>query len=849
VLPGLSSKYESLREDAAWNDEGPGAPHAPACRPAQEGMVDVHARFLQAYGVSPAGWYAVEGAREPEVKVTTCDIELVATAPRFVPIDRTLDAPYLSMAYDIETLTLDPSADKVIQIGVVFARAGVVDRHLVALGRVAPIPDVTVHECECEADVLRAFRALVVSRDPDVVLAYNGVTFDANFLNERAQAGRAHTTRVDEFFYLSRFAYQPARFREVPLRLQGQDMLLRIFDLPGRTTIDPYVKFRRELNEPSYKLDYFAKKFCGTQKDDMDYREIPVLQRGSDADRARLGAYCVQDCVLLHDLDRARSITTGVLRFAKTFGIVPEWVYFRGQQVRFVSMLLRNARTLEAEPLLLNRPDAGFSGEFDNGYAGATVNEPRAGWYGRPVGCWDWHALYPTVMIDANLCPSTCVSVLPDFRRVAAALPPEDVRVYEVSASLTTAFVTARKKVGITPQILLGLLAQRKLAKERKAACLARADDASLPEAERESARLEAAVHDAEQLAVKTGANSMYGAYGAREAGKYPCMAVSATVTHIGRQAMVIKKEVLAQRYGADVVVVYGDTDSVMLTFNSVATDDECLQRGFEVEAVINEAFRARGFKHMHIEFEKWWNPYLLFRKKRYAGKKFEPDGATKFKSKGYDFKGIENQRRDALPFLCRVQTDVLRVLLDSGDAQAAMGVFAEHMRVFQRGEVPIAELTMKKALSSKVVDRTDTVAHARVNALRRQREPGSEEGVGGYVSYVFVRGAKGAKATELADDPEYVARNNVPLNLMHYFQHAVREPISKIFAFFPAVRYADLCDAITRQLTAQRLDLDTSSLRDMLTARPAGEAPPPPRAANAVRIPLPPATKRGRRK
>ena len=43
----------------------------------------------------------------------------------------------------------------------------------------------------------------------------------------------------------------------------------------------------------------------------------------------------------------------GILEFAAVFGVVPEWVYFRGQQVRYVSQLLKKVRVVEAVPQLL----------------------------------------------------------------------------------------------------------------------------------------------------------------------------------------------------------------------------------------------------------------------------------------------------------------------------------------------------------------------------------------------------------------------------------------------------------------------------------------------------------------
>ena len=730
--------------------------------------------------------------------------------------DRDLAAPYVQLFYDIETLGLDPLVSTCIQASLVFVRSGVRDRHLVAVGSVAPIPNVTVHACENEAALLRRIRRLVVQHDPDFVVAYNGVNFDNRYLAVRAE--RALDGKpVPEFWMLSRYAARPTRLRELRLQSGGMgDNLLRYFDMPGRVTLDWFIKLKRDLtSEPVYTLNHFARKFCGAQKDDMDYRDIPKLQAGSAEDRARLGKYCVVDSELLADLDDARAMTVEILQFSAVFGVLPEWIYFRGQQVRFVAVLLDKARTAEAVPLLLNRPDGGFFGEGNASFDGATVNEPKRGFYRTPVLVADWMSLYPSIMVAHNLCHSTHVLDPAHFAHPG-------VVEHRVGDGFVTRFVSAATHKGILPRILEELHAERKAAKRRVKECLVAAADVAQPDEARARSLALSKVFDGRQLALKVSMNSVYGATGATDTGKYPDLAVSATVTFQGREAMVIKKRILPERFpGVD--VVYGDTDSVMLTFDDVTDMAAAGRRGPEVAAFVTEHFAALGYPQMVLEFEKAYLPYLLEGKKRYAGLKHEPDDAGGMVCKGVDCKGIETERRDTMPFTKEVMRGCLDLLLQRCDERAALAFFQERMRGFVDGKVPFDQFVMRKNLSAKVAGKTGTIAHARVNALRAAREPGSEAAAGEQVEYVIVKGHKRDKTTQLAEDAAFARQNGLKLNLLWYFEHTIEEPVRKLFDVFPGLNYKGVCARLRAELDGQRLGIGTS-LRDLLTKR---KAPP----------------------
>lgn len=88
---------------------------------------------------------------------------------------------------------------------------------------------------------------------------------------------------------------------------------------------------------------------------------------------------------------------------ARVTGIPFNDVLTRGQQIRVISQLYRNAK------------DKGYlipamrSEGTDEQYEGATVIEPSKGYYDTPIATLDFASLYPSIMMAHNLCYTTLV--------------------------------------------------------------------------------------------------------------------------------------------------------------------------------------------------------------------------------------------------------------------------------------------------------------------------------------------------------------------------------------------------------------------------------------------------------
>lgn len=112
-------------------------------------------------------------------------------------------------------------------------------------------------------------------------------------------------------------------------------------------------------------------------------------------------------------------------------------------------------------------------------------------------------------------------------------------------------------------------------------------------------------VLDGRQLALKISANSVYGFTGA-QVGKLPCLEISGSVTAYGRTMIELCKQEVETKYTIengyenDAVVIYGDTDSVMIKFG-VKSLEKSMELGREAAEYVSSKF----IDPIKLEFEK----------------------------------------------------------------------------------------------------------------------------------------------------------------------------------------------------------------------------------------------------
>ena len=451
-------------------------------------------------------------------------------------------APIVTLSFDIECegrphIFPDPQFDPVVQIACVATAQGrdePLDRIVFALKSVAPLGNgARLVYFDSEHDLLGAFYVYVGDLDPDVLTGYNIINFDVPYLVERAQA-----LGITRFPFLGRIRGERTTIRAITSgsKQTGIRETKRI-KYGGRVYLDMLPLIQRDYKLSAYSLNAVAAHFLGDQKEDVHHTEISTLQQTSAETRRRLALYCLKDADLPCQLIRALFTIEATVGHARVNGVLLNTFLACGQQVRVMSLIMRKARLCD----VILPTVAASAAVAEGGFEGATVLEPKCGFYKMPVATLDFASLYPSIMMAHNLDYMTLVR-----KDQLHRLDPSQ---YTVSPS-GAAFVKAHVHKGLLPQILQELGARRTQAKR------ALKEEKAKPAHLRNKARV--AELDKRQLALKVSANSCYGFTGAT-VGQLPCLDISRSVTAFGREGIeTTRTAVMAHYPGSE--VIYGDS-------------------------------------------------------------------------------------------------------------------------------------------------------------------------------------------------------------------------------------------------------------------------------------------------
>jgi DNA polymerase elongation subunit (family B) len=749
-----------LSREAAAGRRAPTPPPTSAALAPQHTRATLDSLFFVESGLRPCGWVRVDGRRAtaPAQRATLCDVELLAPLAALTPLQCDALAPLRVLSFDIETVnrkgamsrraqqTALPDEHVVCQISLCMhvlgegedvkeegdagaatgrvdeaARRGAPRRTLLCLRGCAPIAGVDVQVFQSEVTLLHALRRYVVAEDPDVVASYNGFQFDWPYLLTRADGGARGRPACASLAFMGRARFQ--RVRAVVNRGVRSDTYQ---DMPGRVNVDVLPWYRARHNEPSYALKEVARKELGDTKNDMPYWRITPCFDGDDDDRAELGAYCVHDAELVRDLVRRKQVLEADMAQAHLSCVMPERLHTHGQTVRVLGQMMVATADVADRPFVWNEVD--MAGPAPGKYQGAFVLQPQTGFHDAPVDVLDFASLYPSIMIDHNLCASTLVNKRDQQRPGVVVYRVSEAEVYGYSTRVT----------GLVPTLLRRLLDARRSIKARRKAVAkdledceqrlrrlstaeaapanagdANAGDANAGDANEGNAdaltrkmaalRLEAANLSMQEKAVKVSQNSVYGFFGQKSEAR----AVASTTTAIGREMLTetidwMKANVHLVRLPSGrpvgaLSVVYGDTDSVFITMEGATTVEDAAAAGKELAARRTQAYREEGYTVKELEFEKCYFPYLILEKKRYVGVKYDHNERGEVVSRGVSYSGGAEKKRDYCRFVQNTYMEMMRRLMEDRDPKGAVAAVKERIGALLDGKVPMEELVMTR--------------------------------------------------------------------------------------------------------------------------------------------------------
>lgn len=678
-------------------------------------------------------------------------IRTTTTTPDHVSIDeivaisleeRNIMAPLKVLSFDIECICSDnfggfPTAlkDPIIQIGnVMTTDFNHMEKTMFMLNTSEPIDDGTkIFSFNDERSMLVAWSKYVYDSDPDIFTGFFIAGFDFDYILDRMSKLGVDDAR--------KFGRRHENVTSYKAGQQGskQTGVLKISKINcfGRIVFDMHGYMFRNYKLRSYSLNAISEDFLNERKEDVDYAQIKPLFEGTSNDRKRLVVYCIKDAVLPLRLMENTKALVKTISLSRVCHVPIEYILQRGQQIRMLALI---GHAIQCTKYIW--PD-GIVCDAD-GYTGATVLEPIVGFHNKPIVTLDYASLYPSIIIAHNLCYTTFV-------------PGNNNNNTEnddhVSSPLGHVFVKSTCKRGILPQICERLLTERAAVRKRM---------------KKITDKCEYEIYDGLQNAIKITTNSIYGFTGALKFGKLPCREISSSVTAYGRNMLLQTCNYIKEHY-PHAVVVYGDTDSVMVDFKLENVKD-ALCAGKVAAQQISTIFPAA----IRLEFEKVYFPFLLLAKKRYTGVYW----TNAEKHDRIDYKGVEIVRRDNCRLVGRIMKESIHLLLLHGDLHGIEKLLFQTIRNIVTDNCDVSELIISKSYSKE----NYTVIGPHVAVARRLAaiDPNNAPKVGDRVPYLIIQHPSKRVSDRAVHPMEYIDKK---LNIDHeYYIGQLRNSVNRLF-------------------------------------------------------------------
>lgn len=542
---------------------------------------------------------------------------------------------------------------------------------------------------------------------------------------------------------------------------------------PGLISLDYCTVIKRDTRVRPYdfKLQTIGEFYGLGGKSDMPYSEIHQAANGSSESRGRLVEYCARNVELTRLIGKKIGAFTKTVARCRVKRILPRDDLYRGtsfvnsrkvQEYIKGEYLMMSWRETYVDgvkskrlPDCMRAIDGYVEKVHEQGYSGGFVREPVVGRY-RNVGTLDFASLYPSIIRTYNMCRSTQL-------RNATDLPADRVWVSDLG------FAYAQNREGVIPRIMSDMVDERN--KVRKQA-----------ETETDPDVLEQ--YDALQTEYKVLANGLYGLMGADTSGLVQKAIAASTCARgavLAKKACELISEHAKFKHVFELLVVYGDTDSLMIDFPKSGGDEETLAWLLEVAHYINVESGILGTKGILKMAVEDVGPMLLTAKKQYC--KYAR-GVERNTLKPPKIKICGMDTRSKTPHVRMAQRKMFEASLRDG-----LDVRDMYVRAIQDvalGLVPAREL-LHTAQLNKPTEEYENQAH--VVAARQMQAAGLEVRVGDRISYyrVGLIGSDKSKASSVVADA-FV--NDYELDWAAYAQETIDtfEPLASLITDYDKV-------------------------------------------------------------
>ncbi|MFA4907057.1 MAG: DNA-directed DNA polymerase [archaeon] len=618
--------------------------------------------------------------------------------------------PLKSIALDIETsqaigreeFFADPKKDFVIMVSYSDRDSRVITtpKALEKLGFVDVV--------ENEKEMIESTREMLFREKPDVLVTYNGDSFDLPFLKERA-----HQNGI-------RFGLGPLD-EEPETRRRG---LYNASRMRGLQHVDAFqiIKMLSAMDAiklAKYDLESVYKALFGKEKNKIGHKEILKTWREQKG-LEELATYSMEDALA------TKKICDEYLQFyielAKTMRIN----LFEATRTRtggLVERMLTN-RSFELNRLIPNKPNEGEMRERqDYTFQGAYVKEPISGLHER-LAVLDFRSFHMSIMASHNMSPETM----------------------NCDCCKDSGFVVGNvwfcaKKSGLITGIVKELMEKR--AKLR----------AEMKKHEAGTSRYKALY--AQQWVTKILINSIYGYMGFPGARWYSRPLVNALYSLV-RQYI---KETIAKAEKDGFIAIYSDTDSCFLELPEGKTEKDLEEFAKKINSELPGV--------MEIEIEGQYKRGLFVTKKQGKEAAKKKYALIDYKDK-LKIVGFEYVRRDWARIARDCQRDVIEIVLKEGNPEKAVQIVRERIAELRSGKTKKDDLVIISQLTKKPSEYDSVGPH--VSAAKKAIAKGKKLRSGSLIEFIITKRGKSISdraviAEDVAEgdyDAEYYIENQL---------------------------------------------------------------------------------------
>tara|TARA_B100000575_G_scaffold294664_1_gene312892 strand:- start:7468 stop:11382 length:3915 start_codon:yes stop_codon:yes gene_type:complete len=641
--------------------------------------------------------------------------------------------------------------------------------------------------------------------------------------------------------------------------------------------------------------DLYSKYSWCLGKDDISPQDIFNLQKKGPKERSILAYYCMMDVILCHELLLKLSLLTNNIGMANVCLNPLAWIIHRGQGIKILSLTayflkqrnyvlpylykdsfdkegFEGAVVLDPNPgIYINAPVAvldygslypssmiernlshdSIVHQDDHQYLGeeGAKRIKELGYFGHEDITYD---IFKTIYTSTGTVKGKIKVGEKTVRFVQYSDPclnGEKGIIPELERYLLTARKNTRTKIKYktitckSGEIYTGVfnkISREVKTPEDKVVIPANDEIISITDTYTD---FEKEILDGLQLAFKVTANSLYGQLGAKTSDVY-YKEIAAATTATGRERLVI-----AQKYAEDKnnypqklndgttiylenKVVYGDTDSIFIRFQTLDNDGKPLIgrdsriKSIELAQFTEKEIQKTKLRHPQVlEYEKTFDPFILLSKKRYVGDLYEVD-PDKYKLKSM---GIVLKRRDNAPIVKIIYGGIIDIIMKQKSILPAIDFLRRTLRDLVKGKYGLDTLVLSKTLSSYYKD-PDRIAHKVLADRMAERDPGNKPQINDRIPFVYITTDHLKQQTNLLqgdkiENPEYIIKNNLTPDYEFYITNQIMKPVSQIFGLclkdlpgFPKTRISEFDNIYKNQLSSGKTV--NESIKKMLDSK-----------------------------